>query len=119
MHNFDFEIIIYEDALSLLLNDKTDIRAEILAQLQQGDPAIESIGEELRDLCDELALDTEKIIAKFEDQSCEELMKYISFSEADITFNYEESVECGDRRMCAFRVACSFDADAYLKEVSA
>ena len=114
----DFEITIYEDALSLLLSDKADVRVEILAQLQQGDPAIESVGEELRDLCDEHMLDTDKIVAKFEDQSCEELMKYISFSEAGITFDYGESVECGDRRMCAFRVTCSFDADAYLKEVA-
>ncbi len=115
----DFEIPIYEDALSLLLSDRTDIKAEILAQLQQGDPAIESIGEELRDLCDELVLDTDKIITKFEEQSCEELMKYISFSEAGITFDYGESVECGDRRMCAFRIACNFDSDKYLKAVQA
>ena len=114
---YDFEITIYEDALSLLLSDKTDVRAEILAQLQQGDPAIELIGEELHDLCDELVLDTDKIIAKFENQSCEELMEYISFSEAGITFDYEESVECGDRRMCAFRIACTFNSDKYLKEV--
>lgn len=116
---YDFDITIYEDSLSLLLSDKTDVKAEILAQLQQGDPAIESIGEALQDLCDELVLDTDKIIAKFEEQSCEELMKYISFSEAGITFDYGESVECGDRRMSAFRIACSFDLDKYLKEVQA
>ena len=69
MYNFD--ITIYEDALSLLLSDKADIKAEILARLQQGDTAIEFIGEELQDLCDELMLDTDKIIAKFETQSCE------------------------------------------------
>lgn len=114
---YNFAIPIYEDALSLLLSDKVDVRTEILAQLEQGDPAIELIGEELRDLCDELVLDTDKIIAKFEDQSCEELMKYISFSEAGITFDYEESLECGDRRICVFRIACVFNSDKYLKEV--
>jgi len=113
----DFEITIYEDALSLLLSDKTDVKAEILAQLQQGDPCLEDIGDELRDLCDELALDTDKIIDKFETQSCEELMEYISFSEAGITFDYGESEECGDRRVCAFRIECNFDLDKYLKEV--
>ena len=113
----NFEITIYTDALSLLLNNKTDIKAEILAQLQQGDPAIESIGEELYNLCDKLALDTDKIIAKFENQSCEELMKYISFSETNITFDYEESLNCGDRRVCAFKIICNFDLNKYLKEI--
>lgn len=32
---------IYEDAMVLLLSDKTDIRAEILDQLQQGDACLE------------------------------------------------------------------------------
>ena len=114
---YDFEITIYEDALSLLLSDKTDIRAEILGQLQQGDPALEFIGEKLRDLCDELVLDTDKIIAKFENQSCDDLMKYISIYEASIAFDYEESEGCGDRRICAFRITCSFDLDRYLEEV--
>ena len=98
-----FEITIYEDALSLLLNNKTNIKAEILTQLQQEDPIIESIGEELHDLCDRLTLNTDKIITKFENQSCEELMKYISFSEAGITFDYEESINCENRRICAFK----------------
>ncbi len=113
---YDFEITIYEDTLSLLLNDKTDIKAEILGQLQQGDPCLENVSDELRDTCEELGLDTDKIIAKFEDQSCEKLMEYINFSEAGISFDYEESVACGDRRVCAFRIACSFDLDRYLKE---
>ena len=114
----DFDITIYEDALSLLLNaETTDVRAEILAQLQQGDPCLEDIGEELRETCEELRLDAEKIIDRFEKQSCEEIMKYIGFSQAGISFDYEESVACGDRRMCAFRIACIFNADRYLKEV--
>ncbi len=114
----DFDITIYEDALSLLLNDKTNVKAEILGQLQQGDPCLENIGEELRKTCEELFLDTEKIVDRFEEQSCEEIMEYISFSEAGISFDYGESVACGDRRMCAFRVACTFDTDRYLKEVA-
>ncbi len=120
----DFDITIYEDALSLLLNGKTDVKAEILGQLQQGDPCLENIGEELRLTCDELVLckglvlDTEKIVSSFEEKSCEEIMEYINFSEAGISFDYEESVACGDRRMCAFRVACTFDTDRYLKEVA-
>ena len=113
---YDFEITIYEDALSLLLNDKTDIKAEILGQLQQGDPCLENVSEELCETCEELALDTEKIVGRFEEQSCEEIMEYISFSEAGISFDYEESVACGDRRVCAFRIACCFDLDKYLKD---
>ncbi len=112
-----FEVTIYEDALSLLLSEKTDIRGEILCQLQQGDPCLEDIGEELHDLCEELVVDTDKAMDRFEEQDCEELMNYISFSEAGIRFDYSESAECGDRRMCAFRVMCSFDADKYLKDV--
>lgn len=114
----DFDITIYEDALSLLLKGKTDIKAEILGQLQQGDPYLENIGEELRKTCEKLVLDTEKIVDQFEEQSCEKIMEYISFSEAGISFDYEESVACEDRRMCAFRVACTFDTDRYLKEVA-
>ena len=114
----DFDITIYEDALSLLLNGKTDVKAEILDRLQQGDPCLENIGEELRETCEELVLDTEKIVGRFEEQSCEEIMEYISFSEAGISLDYEESVACGDRRMCAFRVACTFDTDRYLEEVA-
>ena len=114
----NFNITIYEDALSLLLNDKTDVKAEILGQLQQGDPCLENIGEELCETCEELCLDTEKIVGRFEEQSCEEIMEYISFSEDDISFDYEESEDCGDRRMCAFRIACTFDTDRYLKEVA-
>ena len=116
-HKYNFEVTIYEDALSLLLSDKTDVRAEILSQLQQGDPCLEDIGDYLRNLCDELVLDADRIIAKYESQSCEEIMKYITFVEAGITFDYEESVACGDRRICAFRIACIFNSDKYLKEV--
>jgi len=114
----DFDIIIFEDALSLLLNGKTNVKAEILGQLEQGDPCLKNIGEELRETCEELVLDTEKIISRFEEQSFEEIMEYISFSEAGISFDYEESVACGDHEMCAFRVACTFDIDRYLKDVA-
>lgn len=122
MTNFDttiyFDITIYEDALSLLLNGKTDIKAAILDRLQQDDHYLEGIGDELWETCEELVLDTKKIVGRFKEQSCEEIMEYISFSEADISFDYEESVECGNRRVCAFRVACTFDTDRYLKDMA-
>ena len=38
-----FDVTIYQDALALLLGGKADIRAEIMSQLQQGDPALEDI----------------------------------------------------------------------------
>lgn len=123
---YDFDVIIYEDAVSLLLNDKKpDVRAEILGRLQQDDDVIESIGEELQDFCDELGLapdEIDEIFEKFKVQSREvqfreKLMNYISFSEKDITFDYGESEECGNRKLCAFRIACSFDLDRYLKDV--
>ena len=112
-----FEIQIYMDALLLLLSDKIDIRAEILTRLQEDDFYLESVGEELRSACDELGLDTDGIITKFENRPREELMEYISFSEEDIAFDYEESAKCKDRRLCAFRIGCDFDLDGYLEDV--
>ncbi len=113
----DFEVCIYEDALSLLLNNETDIKAEILNQLQQGDPCLEDISDTLKNLCDELVLDTEEIIARFEEDTYEELMKYVSFSNENITFDYGESAACGDLRMCVFRIPCKFDAGKYIKDI--
>ena len=110
-----FETTIYKDALSLLLSNKTDIKSDILDQLQQGDPCLESVNDELRDLCDELILDTDKIMTDFEDKSCEELMEYISYKESDITFDYGESEACDNRKVCAFRIPCEFDVEKYLK----
>ena len=112
----NFNCTIYQDALSLLLGNKTNIRAEILGQLQQGDPCLEHIGDELCDLGKNHKINADKINDKFGEQSCEELMEYISFSDDTITFDYEESAECGDPRVCAFRIACKFDAERYLKE---
>ena len=114
----DFDITIYKDSLSLLLSDKTNVKDEILSQLQQGDPCLEEVGDRLLELCDELVLDGEKVLEVFEESDCEKLMEYIGFNESGITFDYEESVACGDRRICAFRVACTFDTDRYLKEVA-
>ena len=110
-----FETTIYKDALSLLLSDKANIKSDILDQLQQGDPCLESVSDELHELCDELILDTDKIMTDFEEKSYEELMEYISYDESDITFDYGESEACNNRKVCAFRIPCNFDVERFLK----
>lgn len=111
-----FDVTIYQDALALLLGEKTDVRAEIMSQLQQGDPALEDIADDLYNLCEDKGLDADRLTEHFNEEPLEKLMGYISFSEEEIEFDYGESEACGDRRCVAFRVKCVFDAGKYIKE---
>ena len=115
----NFEITIYQDALALLLGGKADVRAEIMDQLQQGDPALEDIADDLYDLCEDKGLDADRLTEQFNEESLEKLMGYISFSEEEIEFDYGESEAYGDRRCVAFRIECVFDAGKYIKEADA
>lgn len=112
----NFDITIYLDALDLLLGGKTDVRAEIMDQLQQGGPVLEDIADDLYNLCEDKGLDADRLTEHFNEESLEKLMGYISFSEEEIEFDYGESEACGDRRCVAFRVKCVFDAGKYIKE---
>ena len=112
----NFDITIYLDALDLLLGGKTDVRAEIMDQLQQGDPVLEDVADDLYDLCEDKGLDADRLTDCFNEESTEKLMGYISFSEKDIEFDFGESAACDDRNCVAFRIKCVFDAGKYIKE---
>lgn len=111
------DVNIYMDALGLLLSDKTDIREEIKSQLQQGDEMFfDSIRDGLQDEAEDKGIDADKITDAFIEDSVDELMKYISFNEENITFDYPESEACGDLKVVAFRIPCDFDSDRYIKD---
>ncbi len=112
----NFDCTIYMDALSLLLSDKTNIKSEILNQLQQGDPCLESISSDLLDEASEKGLNETNVSNRFENDSCENLMEYISIDENLITFDYGESQACGDLKCVAFNIPCKFDSDRYLNK---
>ena len=115
-NSIEFDITIYEDALSLLLSDRMDIRAEIISQLYQDDHVLDEVNGELYELCEENGFDADRITDTFAEVSPEKLMDYITFSEAGITFDYSESQACCDLRCVAFKILCTFDVDKYLKE---
>ena len=87
-----------------------------MSQLQQGDPALEDIANDFYDLCEDKGLDADKLTDRFNEESLEKLLEYISFSEEDIEFDYGESEAYGDRRCVVFRIKCAFDAEKYIKE---
>lgn len=114
----EFDVVIYESAMTMLLGEKIIIKDEILSQLQQGDAVLDEIAEELADICEEDEdideEEAEAIVEGFTENDCEDLMPYISFSEEDIEFDYDESVAAEDRDICAFRIPCTFDAERYI-----
>lgn len=111
-----FDIPIHMDALSLLLGGKTDIRAEIIGQMRQGDACLDEIKDELYDAAVEKELDGDAAMEAFEEESCEAIMQYISFSEENIKFDYEESENCDDRSCVVFRIPCEFNLGKYLED---
>lgn len=108
------DINIYMDALGLLNSDKTDVKAEILNQMAQGDPCIDRIGEDLHELAEELFYDPKAVDTKFGDMDCNKILSYMSIN--NVSFDYGESVASDDRRVCAFLVECDFDGDRWLAE---
>ena len=112
-----FDCNIYMDALGLLLSDKTDIKTEILAQLQQGDECINDVTNDIYDISDRQNTHVEPYINHFENDSCENLIQYISFDENTITFDYEESSACENLRVVAFRIPCTFDTEKYITDI--
>lgn len=86
--------------------------------MEQGDTFLEAISEELYDMCEEKDLDPEDVVERFEDETAEKLMKYISFSEEDVSFDYEESAACCNLRSVAFLVPCKFAAGKYLNDLT-
>lgn len=112
----DFNIPIYMDARSLLLEDKADIRAEIIEQMRQGDACLDEIKNNLYNAAVERELDGDVVMEAFEEESCETIMQYASFSEENICFDYEESENCDDRSCVVFRIPCEFHIGKYLED---
>jgi hypothetical protein len=110
------------DALGLLLSDKTDIKSEIYNQIVQGDDYfLDQIRDELRDDAEEAGMSVSQIdelTDKFAEDDIDTLMKYITFEESDITFDYEESAAGGDLKVVAFRIPCQFDTNRYIDDAS-
>ena len=115
----EFEIPIYEDALSLLINGKPDIKEDVLNQLEQGDPAAETVLEDLIILAEDENLDLDLVKDSYNELSCEQIMEYVSIDESKIEFDYGETAAIADLPIVAYRIYCVFDADKFLKNIKA
>lgn len=117
-----FDIDIYLDAL-YLLRETPDIKHEIQAQLNQNTWSREDLRDDIDDYIDEMKnnepmnVDKGKAMEAFDSLTSEEIMKFVSFDEDDVAFNYAESAEINDRRCCVYRVACTFDVKAFLHSI--
>ena len=111
-----FDAYIYLDVYYMLW-EKTNIREQVKSRVEQGDAFLEEISERLYDMCEEKDLDPEDVVERFEDETAEKLMEYISFKEEDVSFDYDESGECCNLRTVAFLIPCEFDAERYLKNL--
>ena len=110
-----FEVPIYLDALSIL-NKKVDIRAEVENQLNQGDPALENILEELAENAAEDGLEPLEGTDP-ESVSVDELMAYVlPIDESKIEFDYGEAYASDNRRLAVFRIPCEFDDKRFLQD---
>ena len=96
---------IYCDALTLLFNDKADLKENVKAQLCQSDYELDCIRQEL---------DVE-YLDQFSECDIDTLMKYISVNESEVTFDYGESEACNDLRCVAFRVPIEFDEEKFIE----
>ena len=110
------ETIIYMDTLSLLLSDKTNIRGEIYNNLLQGDDYVfDNIIRDLEDYAEELGLDPDITRDVFDNLDVEVLMNFITHDENKITFDYDESINCGDHRCVAFDIPITFDEKKFFE----
>lgn len=107
----NFNMSVHFTPLELLIDgdgESADIRESIEESLAQGNPAVEYIGTQLRNLCDELVLDTEAVVDAYENASIDDVIKYVSFDAEAITYTGAE----GD--YVSFNVPCTFDADTFI-----
>ncbi len=104
-----FNMSVLFSPLELLTDGRSaDVRESIEESLAQGNPAVEYIGTQLRDLCDELVLDVEAVADAYESASIDDIMKHISFDTEAITYTGAES------GYVSFNVPCTFDADTFI-----
>ena len=112
-----FDVVIYMDALSLLLSEKTDIKEAVINQLNQEPDVLEELELAISDAADEVGLDCDKVWEDFMEADIKELMSFIIIKENDVTFDYDESAACEDLRVVAFNIPCDFDVDKYIKSI--
>lgn len=116
----EVDITIFMDALRLLLSDKTDIKAEVRGQLEQGDDwFFDQISGNIEEEAEKAGLNeanTQKLLDKFTEDAVESLMNYISIDEEKITFDYGEAAACEDLKCVAFCVPCKFDTHRYITD---
>ena len=106
-----FDISVYTDAISMF-NYATDPKAgrydvveAVVSQIGQGDPAIESVAEELNERFGDGAAD------HLDDIDLKDYITYTGACEID----YEE-MAAGDSDLLVYRVSCEFDLDKFAKE---
>ena len=105
---YEFDIPIYVDAVSLLLNtDRYDISEAIKIQLAQGDPALDDV---------ETSLPTDALVEVFNSLDLDTLMQYISFNQNAIDIDYDEVYALGDPRVIAFNIPCTLDLDRFISD---
>ena len=112
-----FECPIYLDTLSLLLSDKTDILSEVKGQIMQGDPCMDYIKDDLLEKTEEDdKIDVNNLETIYDDDDINTLMKYITYDENGIEFDYGEAYACDDRRLGVYKIPCFFNATKYIQE---
>lgn len=106
-----FDIPIYTDAISMF-NYATDSKAgrydvvdAVVDQIGQGDPAFESVAEELNERFGDGAADHLDVI---------DLKDYITYTGA-CEIDYGE-MAAGDSDLLVYRVSCEFDVDKYAEK---
>lgn len=97
------------------------IKAEIHSQLSQGDDYFfDKVRDDLRDNAEAMNMSgsqVDDLTEKFDEEDVNILMKYITFKEEEITFDYGESAACENLRTVAFRIPCKFDSSGYINSV--
>ena len=106
-----FDISIYTDANSIFnyatvpKAGRYDVVDAVVSQIGQGDPAIESVAEELNERFGDGAAD------HLDDINLKDYITYTGACEVD----YEE-MAAGDSDLLVYRVSCEFDVDKFARE---
>ena len=107
---------IYEDVLTMLF-EKTDIKKDIEKRIRNDDWVIDQIIEKLDEKYGD---NVEGIINRIisDDISATRLIDYITYDNQEITFDYNGTINSGDRRNVAFLVPLHFNDEKFIKEVA-
>jgi len=105
----EFEAVVYLDALTLLrrnmyFSKELDLKDEIRSQIDQGDPVMDSICDQLTEIAKTKGADTDAVKERFEELSTEEFMEKVYINPDNTEF-----VGVEDRDTLMYRVHCEFD----------